>query len=261
MLRGFLALLQQFRSMLVHLSHVCHKLYELTSTKVPFIWTEEHDKAFYAAKDMLSKRIMNTKFDPDKQSTVIIDGSKFAVCGILLQDNNIVACTPRTLNKHQCNWAPVEIEQFALSNTCKKFRIYLIGHHFIAQTDHKPLIGLQKKVDSIQNQRFLSMVLATTEFSFELQYLPGKKNVLADYGTRHIPDTDWPVIEEDPLELTDLFPFTLCSKILEYPNFEKHMYSPEDFDEVSKLQVTEEDTHFSVLIKGKKQIYVPAVIH
>ena len=63
------------------------------------------------------------------------------------------------------------------------------------------------------------MVLATTEFSFELQYLPGKKNVLADYGTRHIPDTDWPVIEEDPLELTDLFPFTLCSKILEYPNF------------------------------------------
>ena len=91
-LRGFLALLQQFRSMLVHLSHVCHKLYELTSTKIPFIWTEEHEAAFYAAKDMLSKKIMNTKFNPDKSSELLIDASKYAVCGILLQEGNIIAC-------------------------------------------------------------------------------------------------------------------------------------------------------------------------
>ena len=70
-LRGFLALLQQFRSMLVHLSHTCHKLYELTSTKVPYTWTEEHNNAFLAVKDMLSKHILNNHFDPDKQTTLI----------------------------------------------------------------------------------------------------------------------------------------------------------------------------------------------
>ena len=69
------------------------------------------------------------------------------------------------------------------------------------------------------------MVLVTTEFSFELQYLPGKKNVLADYATRHIQHTDWPVIEEDPLELAALFS-TLCAKILEYPIFSKtHVFT------------------------------------
>ena len=120
--------------------------------------------------------------------------------GILLQEKNIIACTSRTLGKHQKHWAAIEREQFGLSHACKKFRLYLLGHHFTVKTDHKPLIGLQNKVDSIENQRLLSMVLATTEFSFDLQYLPGKKNILADYGTRHIPDSDWPVLEEDPLE-------------------------------------------------------------
>ena len=139
---------------------------------------------------MISKKTMNTSFDPNKKSMVLPDASKYAVCAILLQEGNIVACTSRTLNKHQRNWATIEREQFALSNACKKFRIYLLGHHFIAQTDHKPLLGLQKKINSIENQRLLSMILATTEFSFDLEYIPGKKNVIADYGTRYIPDTD-----------------------------------------------------------------------
>ena len=51
------------------------------------------------------------------------------------------------------------------------------------KTDHKPLIGLQKKFDSIENQRLLAMVLATSEFSFNLAYLAGKKNIIADCGT------------------------------------------------------------------------------
>ena len=77
--------------------------------------------------------------------------------------------------KHQRNWATIEIEQFALSNP---------------QTDHKPLLGLQKKINSVENQRLLPMILATAGFSFDLEYIPGKKNVIVDYSTRHIPDTD-----------------------------------------------------------------------
>ena len=258
-LRGFLALLQQFRTMLVHLSHVCHKLYELTSTKVPFIWTEEHNRAFLAAKDMISKKIMNTSFDPNKKSMVLPDASKYAVCAILLQEGNIVACTSRTLNKHQRNWATIEREQFALSNACKKFRIYLLDHNFITQTDHKPLLGLQKKINSIENQRLLSMILATTEFSFDLEYIPGKKNVIADYGTRHIPDTDWPVQPDDPLELNSLFPFNNSFASIKFPNIQRHIYSLQDYEEWEKFQLKTIDNanHFSILVKNKEKILVP----
>ena len=118
---------------------------------------------------MLSKEILNNSFDPDKQSTVIFDANKFTICAVLIQEGKVISCVSRCLNKHQRNWATIEREQFALSNACKKFRIYLLGHHFIAQTDHKPLLGLQKKINSIENQRLLSMILATTEFSFDLE--------------------------------------------------------------------------------------------
>ena len=80
------------------------------------------------------------------------------------------------------------------------------------KTDHKPLSGLQKKGDSIENQRlrtYLTMVLATTEFSFNLEFLAGKKNVLANYGTR-----------DNPLELNNLLPFH-SFEVIQFPNIEK----------------------------------------
>jgi hypothetical protein len=98
LLQAFLSRLQNFRKMLVHLSHICHILYHLTSPKVKFEWTEVHDNAFQAAKDMLSKRILNTRFDPAKKSKVYFDVSLFAVCGVLTQDKEVIACASKTLN-------------------------------------------------------------------------------------------------------------------------------------------------------------------
>ena len=71
-LRAFLSLLQYFTKMLVHLdlSHTCHSLYQLTSPNTKFVWTEVHNNAFLAAKDMISKKILNTRFDPSKKSEV-----------------------------------------------------------------------------------------------------------------------------------------------------------------------------------------------
>jgi hypothetical protein len=65
-LRAFLSFLQYFRKMLVHLSHTCHSLYQLTSPNTKFVWTEVHNNAFLAAKDMISNKILNTRFDTSK---------------------------------------------------------------------------------------------------------------------------------------------------------------------------------------------------
>ena len=103
------------------------------------------------------------------------------------------------------------------------------------------------------------MILATTEFSFDLEYIPGKKNVIADYGTRHIPDTDWPVQPDDPLELNSLFPFNNSFASIKFPNIQRHIYSLQDYEEWEKFQLKTIDNanHFSILVKNKEKILVP----
>jgi len=148
---AFLSLLQYFRKMLVHLLHVCHSLYQLTSPNTTFEWLDIHNAAFLAAKDMISKNILNTRFDPSKRTKVYFDASKFAVCGILTQDSAVVHCASKTLNNAQKKLPTIERELFAFTFSCKKFRIQLHGHHFEVFTDHQPLVGLTKKLDNIDN--------------------------------------------------------------------------------------------------------------
>src|SRR5258708_6294353 len=58
-----------------------------------------------------------------------------------------------------------------------KLRHYLIGRHFIARVDHKPLIELLKNRMTSLTEGWMETILM---FSFTTEYLPGKENVLAD---------------------------------------------------------------------------------
>ena len=260
-LRAFLSLLQYFRKMLVHLSHVCHSLYQLTSPNTAFIWSDVHNNAFLAAKDMISKKILNTRFDPTKQTSLYFDASKFAVCGILLQEGQVVSCASKTLNNAQKKLPTIERELFGFAFSCKKFRIYLHGHPFQAFTDHKPLVGLSKKLDGIDNQRITAMLVSTLEYSYNLTYLPGKKNILADYGTRQIPESDWEPLDadDDPLKLYPFLDCSVTSAEVKFPDIQKHFYTSIDFEEQNRLNLhtIENSSNYSILINEDNRIYVP----
>ena len=180
---------------------------------------------------MISKKILNTRFDPTKKTSLYFDASKFAVCGILLQDGQVVSCASKTLNNAQKKLPTIERELFGFTFSCKKFRIYLHGHPFQAFTDHKPLVGLSKKLDGIDNQRITAMLVSTLEYSYNLTYLPGKKNILADYGTCQIPESDWEPLDayDDPLELCPFLDCSVTSAEVKFPDIQKHLYTSIDF--------------------------------
>jgi hypothetical protein len=150
------------------------------------------DAAFFASKDMLSKSLIRHEFDSHAETIVYTDASNQAVCAVLTQNGKLIMCTSKTLNKHQQKWATIEKELLAISWCCRKLRQYLLGHSFRIFTDHKPLEGIFKRVDHIDNQRLLTLVLSTSEFDFDVKYLKGSKNVVADFGSRMIPLHTYP---------------------------------------------------------------------
>ena len=160
-LRGFLGLLQCYRDMLPHLAFTAHKLYAPTSSKREFKWTDELEEAYRAAKSMIEKDIMVTTLDGYDDIIVYTDASKFAICAVITQRGKIVIALSKVLSNRHRKWSTIEREMFAISWACKKFRVFLHGIKFIVRTDHQPLVGIFKKVDTIENMRMLSMVLST----------------------------------------------------------------------------------------------------
>ncbi len=71
----------------------------------------------------------------------------------------------------------------------KHFRHFCAGHVFQLQTDHKPLVTAFSCVSipiSPRQQRHLAFI---SEFNVQLLYLPGLKNVVADFLSGPPPQT------------------------------------------------------------------------
>jgi hypothetical protein len=188
-LQSFLGLAQFYRNMLPHLAHVAYPLYAATSDNYDFQWTDKLQTAFKQIKQMISDNILQTTLQGEEDISVLVDASKYAVCVVLMQQQRIVFCASKVLNSAQRNWAIIERELFAVAWGCKKLRCFLYGVHFVVYTDHKPLVGLFNKQGQVPNtriQQIQQMLLTAAEYNFEIQYVPGVRNIIADYGSRQI---------------------------------------------------------------------------
>ena len=99
------------------------------------------------------------------------------------------------------------------------------------------------------------MVLSTSEFTFEIEYIPGCKNVIADFGSRLIPESDLLEKSEEDFTLTIHHTETM----LDFPVFSQSDMTMEDHSELqnfpfhSKIQ----DNQFKILLHGIWYTYVP----
>ena len=94
---------------------------------------------------------------------------------------NPIGFISKSLDDVQRRWSTIEKEAYAIFFAIMKWEHHLRDIHFVLQTDHKNLtfinVDLKQKV-----QRWK---LAIQEFDFDLQYLKGEDNVIADGMSRH----------------------------------------------------------------------------
>ena len=83
--------LRSFLGMAQHLSRFCPKLAneadplrELLSTKVSWLWTAEHEKAFASVKNILSKPPILATYSVQRETKIRVDGSLLNGIGVVL---------------------------------------------------------------------------------------------------------------------------------------------------------------------------------
>ena len=163
-------------------------LSRMTSDSRPWRWDDTTQWAFNEVK-----KIVNDYRDQHREALdylegappiwVTTDGCLMGSGGYVSRGENpsnakVVGFWSGKWNSAQQNYPVHEQELLALVETLKHFRGILHGTTFTVRTDHKALTHLMKQKDlSPQQHRWLDVL---NEFDFEIEYIPGETNELAD---------------------------------------------------------------------------------
>jgi transposase InsO family protein len=153
--------------------------------KNPFPLSDEAISAFKALKDDVAKATMAAIQD-DVPFRVETDASDFAIAATLSQAGRPIAFFSRTLNKSELQHSSIEKEAYAIVESLRYWRHYLIGHHFEVITDQRSVSFMfnQQHSSKIKNEKIIRWRLELACFKFDIIYRPGSENVSADALSR-----------------------------------------------------------------------------
>lgn len=152
-------------------------------------WTQECREAFNSLKQALLERVTLAHPDFSKPFLLSVDASSNGLGAVLSQVvaggevARPIAFASKSLNYAQSKYPAHRLEFFALKwAVCDKFSHWLRGQRFSIWTDNNPLtyILTKPKLDACE-QRWVAKLVP---YNFDIKYIPGPKNVVADALSR-----------------------------------------------------------------------------
>ena len=96
--KSFLAVVvNYYRSSIPQLSDLAAPMHDITTKGVNFYWNDDVEARFVKNKEMIAADVLLTHFDGEKVVHVNTDASAMAICGVLLQDGNMICSFHRKL--------------------------------------------------------------------------------------------------------------------------------------------------------------------
>jgi hypothetical protein len=143
-----------------------------------FKWDEKWQASFEELKKRLTTTPVLIMPDIHKGFDVYCDASRRGLGCVLMQEGKVVAYASRQLRKHEQNYPTHDLELAAVVHALKIWRHYMIGNKCQIFTDHKSLkyIFTQKDLN-LRQRRWLELI---KDYDLDIQYHPGKANVVAD---------------------------------------------------------------------------------
>ncbi|GJT19089.1 putative nucleotidyltransferase, ribonuclease H [Tanacetum coccineum] len=180
--RSFLGLAGYYRRFVEGFSRLALPLTKLMRKGEKFVWNEEREKSFEELKQRLVSAPILTLPSGSGGFQIYSDASKKGLGCVLMQHGKVIAYASRQLKPYEVNYPTHDLELAAVVFALKIWRHYLYGESCDIFTDHKSLkyIFTQRELN-MRQRRWLELL---KDYDTNIQYHPGKANVVADALSR-----------------------------------------------------------------------------
>lgn len=190
----FLGLVCYLAIFLPHLADLTSTLTPLTNKTIswdPVNWLPLHQEAFEKIKSLAVSRKCLTVIDHenlgDNKMFVTMDASDVSTSAVLSfgptwASSRPVAYDSKQLNPAERNYATHDKEMLAIVRALHKWRMDLLGAEFEVYTDHRTLEFFNKQQDL--NKKQLRWQTFLTDYNFEIRYIKGEDNTVANTLSR-----------------------------------------------------------------------------
>lgn len=185
--RRFLGLASFFRRFVAGFALIARPLTSLLKKDHPWRWGSEELESFDKLKQILVQRPVLGLYDPNAQTQLHTDASKYGVAGILMQQDDSgvfkpIAYYSRQTSSDEQKMHSFELETLAIISSLNRFRHYLLGIKFTIVTDCNALRTTLSKRDLVP--RIARWWLQFLEFDCSIEYRPGDKMAHVDALSR-----------------------------------------------------------------------------
>ena len=177
------------------MSHSLENIRKLLGKEAVFLWQDCHQKEFEDFKKALNGPMGLRPFDTTMNTQLWVDFLK-AGMGLVLtqtnpkdeQDKRVIWCDSTSLTPAQTRYSSIYGEHTAMVWAILRCQYWLRGiGHFTVYTDQIALYHLYSGTRELADfpEAIRNLAEATLRYSFNVEYVKGAKNILADYFSRN----------------------------------------------------------------------------
>lgn len=186
--RAFIGLTGYYRDFIPNYAAKAAPLTDLTKKGQPnkVRWEQPQEKAFMTLKSEITSEPILHLPDSSKPFVLRTDASDVGIGAVLMQDQEgklfPVSYASRKLSPRERKYSTIKRECLAIVWAIQKYRVYLYGREFVLQTDHQPLIYLNRA--KFLNDRIMRWAMFLQSYAMRIESIKGSENVGADYLSR-----------------------------------------------------------------------------
>ena len=145
-----------------------------------FQWGGKQQKAFDTLKEKISTTPILALLDLQRPFEVQTDASDYAMGAVLTQNSKPICYHSETFNFAVVNYPTYDKELYALVQSVKKWKHYLMGKEIVIHTDHQPLQYLHSQTKLQQSRHYRWMGLLQ-QFHLVIRHKRGIHNKVATH--------------------------------------------------------------------------------